>query len=143
MLSNNHICFEMQGSMLAPHVNPMAIEYGIVLEGMGEVHIGYPNGTVAMNAQVREGDVFWVPRFFPFCQIASRNGPFVFFGFTTSAKDNQPQFLVGKGSVMQLLKGPELAAALGVSEERLDEIVEAQRARTILPSAYAAPPESM
>nr|GMD15970.1 vicilin-like seed storage protein At2g28490 [Ipomoea batatas] len=132
-----------QGSMMAPHVNPRAIEYGIVLEGTGEVEVVYPNGTLAMNAQVRQGDMFWVPRFFPFCQIASRNGPFVFFGFTTSAKDNQPQFLVGEGSVMQLLKGPELAAALGLSEERVEEIVEAQRGRAILPSVYAAPPESM
>lgn len=131
------------GSMMAPHVNPRAIEYGIVLEGTGEVEVVYPNGTLAMNAQVREGDMFWVPRFFPFCQIASRNGPFLFFGFTTSAKDNRPQFLVGEGSVMQLLKGPELAAALGLSEERVEEIVEAQRGRAILPSAYAAPPESM
>ncbi|XP_019177854.1 PREDICTED: vicilin-like seed storage protein At2g28490 [Ipomoea nil] len=130
------------GSMMAPHVNPRAIEYGIVVEGMGEVEVVYPNGTLAMNAQVRQGDVFWVPRFFPFCQIASRNGPFVFFGFTTSAKDNQPQFLVGEGSVMQLLRGPELAAALGLSEERVEEIVKAQRASTILPAAYAAPPES-
>ena len=46
--------------------------------------IVFPNGTSAMDAKVKEGDVFWVPRYFPFCQTASRSGPFEFFGFTTS-----------------------------------------------------------
>ncbi|VFQ98102.1 unnamed protein product [Cuscuta campestris] len=128
------------GSMMAPHINPRASEYGVVLRGTGEVQIVFPNGTLAMKAQVEEGDVFLVPRFFPFCQIASRNGPFVFFGFTTSARDNGPQFLAGQGSVLQLLKGRELATALGgLSKEKLDSILEAQSESTILPPATASP----
>ncbi|CAH9072436.1 unnamed protein product [Cuscuta epithymum] len=128
------------GSMMAPHINPRATEYGVVLRGTGEVQVVFPNGTLAMKAEVKEGDVFLVPRFFPFCQIASRNGPFEFFGFTTSARDNQPQFLAGEGSVMQLLRGRELAKALGLSEKRLGELLDAQSFSTILPSAKAAPP---
>ncbi|VFQ91474.1 unnamed protein product [Cuscuta campestris] len=128
------------GSMMAPHINPRASEYGVVLRGTGEVQIVFPNGTLAMKAQVEEGDVFLVPRFFPFCQIASRNGPFMFFGFTTSARDNGPQFLAGQGSVLQLLKGKELATALGgLSKEKLDGILEAQSESTILPPATASP----
>ncbi|ONK62551.1 uncharacterized protein A4U43_C07F5270 [Asparagus officinalis] len=88
------------GSMLAPHVNPRATEYGIVLGGTGTIQVVYPNGSSAMKAEVNEGDVFWIPRFFPFCQIASRGGPFEFFGFTTSAKNNHPQLLAGARSVM-------------------------------------------
>ncbi|WP_423797085.1 cupin domain-containing protein, partial [Mycobacterium tuberculosis] len=61
-------------SMLAPHVNPQATEYGIVLAGYGTIQVVYPNGTSATKAEVKEGDVFWIPRFFPFCQIASRSG---------------------------------------------------------------------
>ncbi|MCD7454720.1 hypothetical protein HAX54_025783 [Datura stramonium] len=126
------------GSLMAPHVNPTAIEYGIVLKGTGRIQIVYPNGTLAMNARVREGDVFWVPRYFPFCQIASTNGPFEFFGFTTSAKRNHQQFLVGKNSLMQSLRGPEFAAAFGISEKRLKRIANAQREQIILPSSSSS-----
>ncbi|KAM1205672.1 hypothetical protein ACFX2I_006466 [Malus domestica] len=128
------------GSMMAPHVNPRATEYGIVLRGSGTLQIVFPNGTQAMNANIGEGDVFWVPRYFPFCQIASRTGPLEFFGFTTSARKNRPQILVGAASVLQELKGPELAAAFGVTEDRLRRFVDAQREAVILPTAQAAPP---
>ncbi|KAF3455040.1 hypothetical protein FNV43_RR05488 [Rhamnella rubrinervis] len=127
------------GSMMAPHLNPRATEYGIVLRGAGTIQIVFPNGTTAMNAEVKEGDVFWVPRYFPFCQIASRTGPFEFFGFTTSAKKNRPQFLAGASSVLRTMRGPEIAAAFGVTEERYRRFVDAQREAVILPSA-AAPP---
>ncbi|MCD7446532.1 hypothetical protein HAX54_009215 [Datura stramonium] len=128
------------GSMMAPHVNPTAIEYGIVLKGTGRIQIVYPNGTLAMNARVQEGDVFWVPRYFPFCQIASLNGPFEFFGFTTSARRNHQQFLVGKNSLMQSLRGPEFAAAFGIGEKRLKRIANAQREQVILPlSSWDSP----
>ncbi|XWS28433.1 hypothetical protein CRYUN_Cryun25bG0068500 [Craigia yunnanensis] len=129
------------GSMLAPHVNPKATEYGIVLRGTGRIQIVYPNGTLAMDAKVKEGDVFWVPRFFAFCQIASRTGPFEFFGFTTSSRKNRPQFLVGANSVLHTLNTPELAAAFGVSEERIRRVINAQREAVILPSPEAAPPD--
>ncbi|KAK4719895.1 hypothetical protein R3W88_018233 [Solanum pinnatisectum] len=127
------------GSMMAPHVNPRAIEYGVVLKGTGRIQIVYPNGTLAMNARVREGDVFWVPRYFPFCQIASTNGHFEFFGFTTSARRNHQQFLVGKNSLMQRLRGPEFAAAFGIGEKRLKRITNAQHEQVILPSSSPTP----
>jgi oxalate decarboxylase/phosphoglucose isomerase-like protein (cupin superfamily) len=72
--------------MLAPHVNPRATEYGVVLRGEGVIQVVFPNGSLAMSATVRAGDVFWVPRYFPFCQAASRGAPLEFFGFTTSAR---------------------------------------------------------
>ncbi|PHT46693.1 hypothetical protein CQW23_15851 [Capsicum baccatum] len=127
-----------QGSMMAPHVNPTAIVYGIVLKGTGRIQIVYPNGTLAMNARVREGDVFWVPRYFPVCQTASTNGPFQILGFTTSARWNHPQFLVGRNSLMQSLGGPEFAAAFGIGEKRLKRITNAQHEQVILPSSSAA-----
>ncbi|KAH7863078.1 hypothetical protein Vadar_013088 [Vaccinium darrowii] len=126
------------GSMMAPHLNPTATEYGIVLRGTGRIQIVFPNGTLAMNARVSEGDVFWIPRYFPFCQIASRSGPFEFFGFTTSARTNQPQFLVGSNSILRSMRGPTFAAAFGVSEERLERIVNAQSESIILPSGSAS-----
>uniref|UniRef100_A0A0E0KDF3 Cupin type-1 domain-containing protein n=1 Tax=Oryza punctata TaxID=4537 RepID=A0A0E0KDF3_ORYPU len=122
------------GSMMAPHVNPRATEYGVVLSGTGCIEVVFPNGSKAMSATVRAGDVFYIPRYFPFCQVASRRGPFVFFGFTTSARRNHPQFLVGASSVLRALLGPELAAAFGVPEKAMRKLVLAQNEAVILPS---------
>ncbi|KAK4421490.1 Vicilin-like seed storage protein [Sesamum alatum] len=126
-----------KGSMMAPHINPRATEYGIVLRGAGTIQVVYPNGSLAMNAKVKEGDVFWIPRFFPFCQVASPTGPgpFEFLGFTTSARNNKPQFLVGANSLLHAVRGPEFAAAFGMSNDRLTEIIKAQREMVILPPA--------
>lgn len=128
---------------MAPHINPRATEYGIVLRGAGTIQIVYPDGSLAMNAKVNVGDVFWIPRYFPFCQIASRTGPFEFFGFTTSASNNRPQFLVGANSLLQTMRGPEFAAAFGLSEDRLTAITGAQKETMILPSAAVSPPEEI
>ncbi|GMI89050.1 hypothetical protein like AT2G28490 [Hibiscus trionum] len=127
------------GSMMAPHVNPRATEYGIVLRGTGRIQIVFPNGTLAMDTKVKEGDVFCVPRYFAFCQIASRSSPFEFFGFTTSSHKNMPQFLAGANSLLHALRTPELAAAFGVTEERMRRFIDAQNEAVILPSASAAP----
>ncbi|MED6180089.1 hypothetical protein PIB30_006900 [Stylosanthes scabra] len=124
------------GAMMTPHMNPMATEYGIVLRGCGRIQIVFPNGTNAMDAEIKEGDVFFVPRYFPFCQIASKNQPLEFFGFTTSASKNRPQFLVGSTSLMRTMMGPELAAAFGVSEETMRHMIEAQHEAVILPSPH-------
>ncbi|XP_061359031.1 vicilin-like seed storage protein At2g28490 [Gastrolobium bilobum] len=131
------------GSMMAPHVNPRATEYGIVLRGSGTIQIVFPNGSNAMNTEIKEGDVFFVPRYFPFCQIASRSGPLEFFGFTTSARKNKPQFLAGTMSLLRTMMGPELAAAFGVSEDTLRRVVDAQHEGVILPSAWAAPGDAV
>ncbi|KAG2552102.1 hypothetical protein PVAP13_9KG435085 [Panicum virgatum] len=115
------------GSMLAPHVNPRATEYGVVLGGEGTVQVVFPNGSLAMSAAVREGDVFWIPRYFPLL-------PGGFFGFTTSARRNRPQFLVGAASVLRTMLGPEVAAGFGAHEKDFRELVRAQEAALILPS---------
>ncbi|XP_042475423.1 vicilin-like seed storage protein At2g28490 [Macadamia integrifolia] len=129
------------GSMMAPHVNPTATEYGIVLSGEGSIQVVFPNGSSAMNAKVREGDIFVAPRYFPFCQIASREGPMEFFGFTTSAKRNHPQFLVGANSILQTMRGPELATAFGLSEKRFNKLVDSQHESVIIPTVPAMQPE--
>ncbi|XP_052188080.1 vicilin-like seed storage protein At2g28490 [Diospyros lotus] len=130
------------GSMMAPHINPMAPEIAIVLRGEGEIQVVFPNGTLAMKAKVGPGDVFWIPQFFPFCQIASRTGPFEFFGVTTSSSYNRPQFLLGAGSILRTMMGPELAAGFGMRDvDWFSKIVRAQEQRMIFSSASAAPPD--
>ncbi|KAG7572848.1 RmlC-like cupin domain superfamily [Arabidopsis suecica] len=128
------------GSMMAPHMNPTATEYGIVLAGSGDIQVVFPNGTSAMNTRVSVGDVFWIPRYFAFCQIASRTGPFEFVGFTTSAHKNRPQFLVGSNSLLKTLNLTSLSMAFGVDEETMRRFIDAQREAVILPTASAAPP---
>ncbi|XP_073009201.1 vicilin-like seed storage protein At2g28490 [Typha latifolia] len=122
------------GSMVAPHLNPKATEYGVVLNGTGTIQVVFPNGSSAMNAKVSPGDVFWIPRYFPFCQVAAREGPLEFFGFTTSSRKNRPQFLAGASSVLRSMRGRELAAAFGVNEKQLEELVDSQSEGIILPS---------
>ncbi|GMP98670.1 hypothetical protein CsSME_00046472 [Camellia sinensis var. sinensis] len=128
------------GAMMAPHINPTATEYGIVLRGTGTIQVVFPNGTLAMNAMVKEGDVFWVPQYFPFCQTASREGSFEFFGFTTSSRKNKPQFLVGSNSVLHSMRGPEFAASFGVSEKKFKKMMNAQGESVILPPPEAPSP---
>ncbi|ERN04969.1 hypothetical protein AMTRI_Chr08g206130 [Amborella trichopoda] len=128
------------GAMMAPHMNPIATEYGIVLQGMGNVQVVFPNGSLAMDTNVKEGDAFWIPRYFPFCQIASRSGPMEFFGFTTSAQSNRPQFLVGPNSVLNLMRGPELATAFNLSPDELRTLTTSQKESVILPETIHAPP---
>lgn len=125
--------------MMAPHINPRATEYGIVLYGTGIIQVVLPNGTLAMNAKVKEGDVFYIPRYFPFCQIASRSGFFEFMGFTTSARKNRPLFLAGRSSVLNILMGPELAASFGVSVKKMRYVAKAQREYLMFPAEQAAP----
>lgn len=58
--------------------------------------------------RVTESNVFCIPRYFPFYQVASRSGPFEFFGFTTSVHQNRPQFLVGANYCCKPLEGLNL-----------------------------------
>lgn len=127
--------------MMAPHLNPSATEYGIVLSGHGTIQVVFPNGTTAMNAEVSEGDVFWIPRYYPFCQVASSATPLEFFGFTTSSHKNRPQFLVGRKSVLRMMEGPALARAFNVSEDQLDLMLKRQREEVILPATATVPVE--
>ncbi|KAL2968754.1 hypothetical protein AAZX31_15G043600 [Glycine max] len=115
-------------------------KYGIGLKGSGRIQIVFPNGSNAiyMDAHIKEGDVFFIPRYFAFCQIASKNEPLEFFGFTTSAQKNRPQFLVGATSLMRTMVGPELAAAFGVSEETMRRMARAQHEAVILPTPWTA-----
>ncbi|KAK7312541.1 hypothetical protein VNO77_36472 [Canavalia gladiata] len=126
------------GAMLVPHLNPIATEYGIALRGRGRVEIVSPNRSNATSIEIKEGDAFVVPKYFPFCQIASRNGVLELFGFTTSAGKTKPMFLAGAVSLIKTMMGPELAASFGVSEDTMHRVADAQHEAVILPSTWAA-----
>lgn len=127
------------GAMMAPHFNPRATEYGIVTRGEGRIHIAFPNGTNAMDVSVGVGDVFWVPQYYPVCQIAARSGPMEFFGFTSSSRKNRPQFLAGRNSIFNIMKSRSLASAFNLSEKRFKEISQSQGESVILPPLTRSP----
>ncbi|PWA48133.1 rmlC-like jelly roll fold protein [Artemisia annua] len=135
-----------KGSMMGPHWNPMTAEIAVVLNGRGMVHVVCPSTldeTECKNSRFRveEGDVFVVPRYHPMAQISFNNGSFVFMGFTTTQKNNHPQYLVGTASVFQALDKNVMAASLGVSNTTMDKILSAQREAIILQCTSCAEEE--
>nr|CAB3496788.1 unnamed protein product [Digitaria exilis] len=83
--------------------------------------------------RVKEGDVFVVPRFHPMAQMSFNNDSFVFVGFSTHMGENHPQFLAGKGSVLQAIGKEVLALSLGHKNSSVvEKLLSAQRDSTIL-----------
>ncbi|CAL4921297.1 unnamed protein product [Urochloa decumbens] len=83
--------------------------------------------------RVKEGDVFVVPRFHPMAQMSFNNGSFVFVGFSTHMGQNRPQFLAGKGSVLQAIGKEVLSLSLGQkNSSAVEKLLSAQRDSTIL-----------
>ncbi|CAL4929604.1 unnamed protein product [Urochloa decumbens] len=83
--------------------------------------------------RVKEGDVFVVPRFHPMAQMSFNNDSFVFVGFSTHMGQNHPQFLAGKGSVLQAIGKEVLSLSLGQkNSSAVEKLLSAQRDSTIL-----------
>ncbi|XP_010437316.1 PREDICTED: vicilin-like seed storage protein At4g36700 [Camelina sativa] len=131
-----------QASMMGPHWNPWACEISIVLKGAGMVRVlrsSISRGSSSSDDQcknvrfkVEEGDVFAVPRLHPMAQMSFNNDSLVFIGFTTSAKNNKPQFLAGKSSALRMLDRQVLAASFNVSSVTIDGLFEAQKEAVVL-----------
>ncbi|KAL8099225.1 hypothetical protein AgCh_031768 [Apium graveolens] len=134
-----------KGAMMGPHWNPTATEIAIVLEGQGMVNIVcLGTGRKECNNtrfMVKEGYAFVVPRFHPMAQMAFNNGTFVFVGFTTRDRNNHPQFLTGKRSVLQTLQKHVLAVAFNVSNSTASRLVEPQNDSIILECVSCAEEE--
>ncbi|GAB2283109.1 hypothetical protein Dimus_017640 [Dionaea muscipula] len=137
-----------RGGMMGPHWNPMATEMSVVLQGQGMVRVVCPSTATDQECKssrfrVKEGDVFTVPRFHAMAQIAFNNESLVFMGFSTTTKENHPQFLAGKASVLRVLDKHVLGASLNVANTTLDQILTAQAESVILDCASCAEEEEM
>ncbi|EFJ09997.1 hypothetical protein SELMODRAFT_129041 [Selaginella moellendorffii] len=121
------------GAMLAPHWNPRAAEVAFITKGNGRIQVSYPNGTNALDKELDESKVVFVPRYFPMCQIASRNGDFEFVGFSTSSRRNRPQFLAGSNSVFKAFSKDIMSKTFNVDAKRLEAVLDNQRDAVILP----------
>ncbi|GBG70612.1 hypothetical protein CBR_g6739 [Chara braunii] len=105
-----------KGGMLLPHWNPDAMEVGMVTAGRGLIQVVFPDGTSAIKEEVQKGDLFVVPRFHPVVQVASRDDPFEFVGFTSNSKPAHPYFLAGGTSVLHDVDAELLGTGYGVIE---------------------------
>ncbi|KAF5193764.1 Vicilin-like seed storage protein [Thalictrum thalictroides] len=137
-----------QGSMMGPHWNPRASEIAVVLHGQGMVRVVCSSmGSVPecknMRFRVKEGDVFAVPRFHPMAQMAYNNDTFVFMGFSTMGRQNYPQFLTGKSSVLQTLDRDVLAISFNVPNVTIDQLLSSQADSIILECLSCAEEEEM
>ncbi|KAL1215510.1 Vicilin-like seed storage protein [Cardamine amara subsp. amara] len=127
-----------QGSMMGPHWNPWACEISIVVKGSGMVRV-LRNSISKSSSEcenvrfkVEEGDIFGVPRLHPMSQMSFYNESLVFVGFTTSAKNNEPQFLAGSTSALRLLDRQVLAASFNVSNVVVDGLLSAKKDAEVL-----------
>ncbi|KAF8049569.1 hypothetical protein N665_2180s0005 [Sinapis alba] len=127
-----------QGSMMGPHWNPWACEISIVLRGSGMVRVLRSSISRSssecknMRFKVEKGDIFAVPRLHPMAQMSFLNDSLVFVGFTTSAKNNEPQFLAGKNSALWSLDREVLAASFNVSNVMIAGLLGAQKEAVVL-----------
>lgn len=63
-----------QEAILAPHWSPSGHRVVHILQGEGTVEIAGNSGDRIMSKEVREGDVFVIPRFFPAGMMAGGQG---------------------------------------------------------------------
>ena len=133
--------------MMGPHWNPLAPEISVVLRGEGMVRLVCSSTAKKsecnnMRFRVEEGDVFAVPRFHPMAQISFNNESFVFMGFSTTARKNNPQFLAGKSSVFQTLDKRVLALSLNVTNSTvIDQLMNQQPESVIIECCNCAKEE--
>ncbi|KAF8101573.1 hypothetical protein N665_0204s0067 [Sinapis alba] len=136
-----------QASMMGPHWNPWACEISVVLRGSGMVRVlrssisrssSSSSECKNMRFKVEEGDVFAVPRLHPMAQMSFIDESLLFIGFTTSAKNNEPQFLAGQSSALRFLDREVLAASFNVSSVMIDGLLGAQKDAVVLGCPYCA-----
>ncbi|KAI3747764.1 hypothetical protein L6452_10405 [Arctium lappa] len=135
-----------KGVMMGPHWNPSTAEVAIVLQGQGMIQVVCPSlekETLCKNSKLRveEGDVFVVPRHHPMTQISFNNDSFVFMGFTSNIRKNNPQYLAGKSSIFEMLDKWVLAKSFNVNNMTMDLVLWAQRKSIIVDCTSCA--ESM
>lgn len=128
---------------MGPHWNPKASEISVVIHGQGMVQIICPTNAAGQfmkdikcqNSlyQVKEGDVFLVPKYHPMTQISFNNDSFVFMGFSTNARNNYPQFLAGERSVLKEIDSKILKATFGAPNSTVvEELLSSQHDAIIL-----------
>ncbi|KAM7474613.1 hypothetical protein LguiB_021856 [Lonicera macranthoides] len=112
-LSANYVKLGSE-EMLGPvYTTDSSVQMVYVAKGTGRVQITGASGKIELNSEVKEGELFLVPKFFVFAQIAGENG-MECVSVVTSSK---PEFelLAGKESVWNSFSPLVLQTTLGIT----------------------------
>lgn len=125
------------GAVVAPNWSPNAHAIGIVTRGKGRIQATTPDGESALDMDLKEGDLFLIPRFYPTVKLAEEDNHLEYLLITTVSNPTQ-SFLAGMGSVFAALPTDVRRAALAIDKELEEKICERRRGdAVILPPAHA------
>lgn len=118
----------MQGSMMEPNWNSMHEEVVVVLEGRGMVRVVCSEFSQMKGCtkrfEVKEGDLFVVPRLHAKAVMTFDNESLILMGFAqVSLERNEPQFLGGRYSVLGNLGIDVLAKTFNVANTTVAQLL--------------------
>ncbi|TMW82415.1 hypothetical protein EJD97_006003 [Solanum chilense] len=115
-LSANRVVLE-RGAVLGPvFTADSSIQLSYITKGSGRVVIVGLSGKVVLNAKVEEGEMFFVPKFFPFVVEADEGG-MEFFSVKTSPKQVYGELSGGKNSIWEAASSSILEASLNTTPD--------------------------
>lgn len=115
-LSANRVVLE-GGAILGPiFTADSSVHLSYVTKGSGRVVIVGLFGKVVLDAKVEKGDLFFVPKFFPFVVEADEGG-MEFFSIKTSSKQIYGELSSGKKSIWEAASPSVLEASLNMTPD--------------------------
>nr|QOS14442.1 cruciferin PGCRURSE5-like variant Y2 [Solanum tuberosum] len=136
-LSANRVVLEC-GAVLGPIFTPdSSIYLSYITKGSGRVVIVGLFGKVVLDTKVEEGELFFVPKFFPFVVEADEGG-IEFFSLKTSSKQTYGELSSGKTSIWEAASPSILEASLNMTPD-LTKSFESKIAK----GAVIAPPSNV
>ncbi|KAF3685750.1 putative ubiquitin-conjugating enzyme E2 5-like [Capsicum annuum] len=136
-LSANRVVLE-GGALFGPiFTADSSVQLSYVTKGSGRVQIVGPFGKVVLDTKVEEGELFFVPKFFPFVVEADEGG-MEFFSVITSSKQVYGELSGGKKSIWEAASPSVLEASLNMTSD-LSEFFKSKIAK----GAVIAPPSTI
>ncbi|KAH0768293.1 hypothetical protein KY285_004164 [Solanum tuberosum] len=136
-LSVNRVVLEC-GAVLGPIFTPdSSIYLSYITKGSGRVVIVGLFGKVVLDTKVEEGDLFFVPKFFPFVVEADEGG-IEFVSMKTSSKEVYGKLSGGKKSVWEAASPSILEASLNMTPDLIKSFES-----KIAKGAVIAPPSNV
>lgn len=115
-LSGNHVVLE-GGAVLGPiFTADSSVHLSYVTKGSGRVQIVGLFGKVVLDTKVEEGELFFVPKFFPFVVEADEGG-IEFFSLKTSSKQIYGELSGGRKSILDAASPAILEASLNMTPD--------------------------
>ncbi|XP_015168061.1 13S globulin seed storage protein 2-like [Solanum tuberosum] len=136
-LSANRVVLE-GGALFGPiFTADLSVQLSYVTKGSGRVQIMGPLCKIVLDTKVEEGELFFVPKFFPFVVEADEGG-LEFFSVITSSKQVYGGLSGGKKSIWEAISPSVLEASLNMTSD-LTEFFKSKIAK----GAVIAPPSTI